>query len=182
MVDFSTQAQGTVAASAQTPSGSAEMITVFLGNNDVCAASLDAMTDPGLFEASYRAGLDVLASSDATRNAQIHVSGLPAIYWLWNAKRDVLWCRFFAWPFVPCENLLDNARMIAKAALHVKTRTKMTIQATVPIASAGKIFTASSVIPITRSCAMCWTNTVHRASCRMPGILTYIMSGLTLNT
>jgi hypothetical protein len=64
MVDFSTQAQGTVAASAQTPSGSAEMITVFLGNNDVCAASLDAMTDPGLFEASYRAGLDVLASSE----------------------------------------------------------------------------------------------------------------------
>jgi len=109
MVDFPTQAQGTVASSAQTPSGSAEMITVFLGNNDVCAASLDAMTDPGMFEASYRAGLDVLASSNATRNAQIHVSGIPAIYWLWNAKRGAFWCRVFAWPFVPCENLLDGA-------------------------------------------------------------------------
>jgi len=52
--------------------------------------------------------LDVLASSNATRNAQIHVSGIPAIYWLWNAKRGVFWCRVFAWPFVPCENLLDN--------------------------------------------------------------------------
>ena len=108
MVDFSTQAQDIVAASAQAPSGTAEMITVFLGNNDVCAASMNAMTDPGQFEAHYRAGLDVLASSDATRNAQIHVSGIPAIYWLWNAKRGVFWCVVFVWPFVPCENLLDN--------------------------------------------------------------------------
>ena len=108
MVDFATQAQGTVSASAQAPSGTAEMVTVFLGNNDVCAASLNDMTDPGLFEEYYRAGLDVLASSNATRNAQIHVSGIPAIYWLWNAKRDAFWCRVFAWPFVPCENLLDN--------------------------------------------------------------------------
>ena len=109
MFDFASQAQGVISASAQTPSGTAEMVTVFLGNNDVCAASLNAMTDPGLFEAYYRAGLDVLASSNATRNAQIHVSGLPAIYWLWNAKRNVIWCRVFAWPFVPCENLLDGA-------------------------------------------------------------------------
>jgi len=108
MVDFATQAQGVVAASVQAPSGVAEMVAVFLGNNDICAASLNAMTDPELFEAYYRAGLDVLASSNATRNAQIHVSGLPAIYWLWNAKRGVFWCRVFAWPFVPCENLLDN--------------------------------------------------------------------------
>ena len=108
MVDFAAQAQGVVAASVQAPSSTAEMVAVFLGNNDVCAASLNAMTDPGLFEAYYRAGLDVLASSNATRNAQIHVSGIPAIYWLWNAKRGVFWCRVFAWPFVPCENLLDN--------------------------------------------------------------------------
>ena len=109
MVDFATQAQGIVAASAQMPSGTAEMVAVFLGNNDVCASSLGAMTDPGQFEAYYRAGLDVLASSNATHNAQIHVSGIPAIYWLWNAKRNVFWCRVFAWPFVPCENLLENA-------------------------------------------------------------------------
>lgn len=108
MVDFVAQAQDIVAASVQTPSGAAEMVAVFLGNNDVCAASLEAMTDPGLFESYYRAGLDVLAASDATRTAQIHVSGIPAIYWLWNAKRNVFWCRVFAWPFVPCENLLDN--------------------------------------------------------------------------
>ena len=109
MVDFVAQAQGIVAASVQTPSGTAEMITVFLGNNDVCAPSMGEMTDPGLFEDYYRAGLDVLASSNATRNAQIHVSGLPAIYWLWNARHDEFWCRVFVWPFVPCENLLANA-------------------------------------------------------------------------
>ena len=109
MVDFAAQAQDIVSASAQAPTGTAEMITVFLGNNDVCAASMGAMTDPGMFEAHYRAGLDVLASSGATRNAQIHVSGLPAIDWLWNARRGSFWCRVFAWPFVPCENLLDGA-------------------------------------------------------------------------
>jgi hypothetical protein len=80
MVDFSAQAQGVVAAAEEMLSGTAEMVTVFMGNNDVCAASMGAMTDPGLFADYYRAGLDVLASSNATRNAQIHVSGLPAIY------------------------------------------------------------------------------------------------------
>ncbi len=88
MADFASQAQGVIAAAALTPSGEAGMVTVFLGSNDVCAPSLAAMTDPVVFEAQYRAGLDVLAASDATRNAQIHVSGLPAIYWLWNAKRS----------------------------------------------------------------------------------------------
>jgi lysophospholipase L1-like esterase len=108
MADFASQAQGVIAVAALTPSGKAGMVTVFLGSNDVCAPGLAEMTDPGEFEVEYRAGLDVLASSEITRTAQIHVSGLPAIYWLWNAKRGSWWCRLFAWPFVPCENLLDN--------------------------------------------------------------------------
>jgi lysophospholipase L1-like esterase len=108
MADFAAQALDIVSTSAMTVSGSAEMVTVFLGNNDVCASSMSAMTDPALFEVQYRAGLDVLASSSATRSAQIHVSGLPAIYWLWNAKYSNFVCRVFVWPFVPCENLLDN--------------------------------------------------------------------------
>jgi hypothetical protein len=39
-------------------------------------------------------------------NAHIQVSGIPAIYWLWNAKRTDFLCRFLIWPFVPCDNLL----------------------------------------------------------------------------
>ncbi|MCG6938163.1 MAG: hypothetical protein LJE83_08345 [Gammaproteobacteria bacterium] len=108
MADFAIQAEEIVAASAMTPTGKAGTVTVFLGNNDVCAASNAEMTDPGLFDAQYRAGLDVLASNEATRNAQIHISGIPAIYWLWNAKHTRFWCRVFVWPFVPCENLLEN--------------------------------------------------------------------------
>lgn len=108
MADFSSQAQDVISAVSQTPSGDAGQVTVLLGNNDVCADSLSAMTDPGLFETEYRAGLDVLANSEATRQAQIHVSGIPAIYWLWNAKRNTWWCKVFAWPFVPCQNLLKN--------------------------------------------------------------------------
>lgn len=108
MADFVTQANEVVNKAANTPSGKAGMITILLGSNDVCASSLDDMTDPALFEVQYRAGLDVLAAADTTKNAYIHVSSIPAIYWLWNAKRNDFWCRVFVWPFVPCENLLDN--------------------------------------------------------------------------
>ena len=108
MADFAAQASGIVAAlHSATPPDTAGMITILLGNNDVCAPSLDTMTDPGLFEVNYRAGLEVLAQSPETSLATIHVSSIPAIYWLWNAKRSNLWCRL-VWPFVPCENLLDN--------------------------------------------------------------------------
>ena len=109
MADFAAQAGDIVSAAySAIPSGSAGMITILLGNNDVCAPSLDSMTDPIVFENQYRAGLDVLSGSVETSSASIHVSSLPAIYWLWNAKRDNFLCRVFVWPFVPCENLLDN--------------------------------------------------------------------------
>jgi lysophospholipase L1-like esterase len=108
MADFVAQANQVIAGAQNTPTGQAGLVTILLGNNDVCAPSLGGMTDPGLFETQYRGGLEVLAGSDATRNAFIHVTGIPAIYWLWNAKRGSLWCRAIAWPFVPCENLLAN--------------------------------------------------------------------------
>ena len=109
MADFFIQAEEIVnAVNSSTPPDEAGMITILLGNNDVCAPSLDDMTLPSDFEQQYRAGLDELAGSEATRYANIHVSSIPAIYWLWNAKRTVFWCRVFAWPLVPCDNLLDN--------------------------------------------------------------------------
>jgi hypothetical protein len=108
MVHFAGQAQAVINATAQVPSGLAGQVTVLLGNNDVCASSIADMTDPGDFEMQYRAGLDVLASDASTRHAQIHVSGIPAIYWLWNAKRNDFLCRL-KWPFVPCQNLLAGA-------------------------------------------------------------------------
>jgi len=110
MADFVSQAQGVVAAATLTPSGQAGMVTVFLGSNDVCAPSNLEMTDPGVFEMQFRAGLDELAGSELTRLSQIHVSGLPAIYWLWEAKRSTFWCYAIVWPFVPCENLLEGDR------------------------------------------------------------------------
>ena len=108
MDDFVDQVNEVVAAAHRTPAGRAGLVAILLGNNDVCAASLDAMTPPEQFENQYRAGLDVLAGSTATKNAQIHVSGIPAIYWLWEAMRNNDWCRFVAWPFVPCQNLLED--------------------------------------------------------------------------
>lgn len=108
MADFAIQAQEVVAEASMTPSGDAGMVTILLGNNDVCADTLDTMTDPSQFEAQFRAGLDVLAASPLTSSADIHVSSIPAIYWLWNAKRNDLFCRVIAWRFVPCQNLLSS--------------------------------------------------------------------------
>lgn len=109
MADFAPQAQAVASAASTLPDGSAGMVTVLLGNNDVCADSLAEMTEPGLFESQYRAGLDVLASPAFNDMVNVHISSIPDIYWLWNAKRDNFWCRTFAWPFVPCQNLLANA-------------------------------------------------------------------------
>ena len=108
MKEFVLQAAEVVAAAAATPSGKAGMIAVFLGNNDVCTDEVGNMTSPASFEERYRAGLDILAASPATRDAFIHVSGIPAIYWLWIAKRDSFWCRVLVWPLVPCQELLAN--------------------------------------------------------------------------
>ena len=112
MADFAAQANAVVAAVAGNPSvDEAGMVSVLLGNNDMCSApSIETLEgDPmkELFEQQYRAGLDALAASPATRNAYIHVSGIPAIYWLWIAKRSRLWC-LLVWSGVPCHILLDN--------------------------------------------------------------------------
>ncbi len=112
MADFETQANQVVADTAATPSGAAGHISILLGANDVCADTIGSMTDIAVFESQYRAGLEALASSEATRLATIHVSSLPAIYWLWESRADTSpfsWCRLFAWPNVPCQNLLASS-------------------------------------------------------------------------
>lgn len=109
MADFAGQAAEVAAAMGAVDQGGADMVTILLGNNDVCASSLAAMTDPGDFEQQYRSGLDVLASSPFKDSLNVLVSGIPAIYWLWDAKRSDFWCRVFIWPNVPCENLLGGA-------------------------------------------------------------------------
>jgi cysteine-rich repeat protein len=108
MADFAGQVSKIVSAISVVPGGSAGMVSVLLGANDVCADTLDGMTEPALFEAQFRAGLDILKNSAATRGAAIRVSSIPAIYWLWEAKRTDFLCRVFVWPLVPCGNLLDN--------------------------------------------------------------------------
>jgi cysteine-rich repeat protein len=112
MADFVAQAREVVAATANTPTATAGQITFLLGNNDVCVDDLASMTDIGVFENQFRAGLDVLAGSESTRLATIHISSLPAIYWLWESRADTSpfsWCKLFAWPNVPCQDLLAHS-------------------------------------------------------------------------
>lgn len=107
MSDFADQAANIITSARQTEVGRAGMITVYLGNNDACSSTLEGMTSAADFEYFYRTGLDVLTGATETQQAIIHVSAIPAIYWLWEALRNNEWC-LFTWQFVPCENLLDN--------------------------------------------------------------------------
>lgn len=106
MSDIVIQANNVVAEAAII--GDAGMVTILLGNNDVCASSLDGMTDPSLFEQQYRDGLDVLAASSFTKNATIHLSGIPDIYWLWVSKKDNANCNLVWWFGNVCQALLQN--------------------------------------------------------------------------
>jgi lysophospholipase L1-like esterase len=108
MIDFSSQATAVVQAATSTEAGTAGMISIYLGNNDACADTLSDMTPAGEFEDQFRAGLDILASSPATKNARIHVSAIPSLYWLWVALKDDKLCKL-VWQLVPCQNLLENA-------------------------------------------------------------------------
>jgi hypothetical protein len=112
MADFVAQAQQVISATASTPTATAGLVSFLLGNNDVCADDLDSMTDIGVFEAQFRSGLEELAGNEATRLAHVRISSLPAIYWLWESRADdspFSWCRLFAWPNVPCQNLLASS-------------------------------------------------------------------------
>ena len=71
--------------------------------------ALLAVEDEHAALAQYRAGLDILAQAPFSETLNLLISGVPDIYWLWNAKRTSLYCRLIAWPFVPCQNLLANA-------------------------------------------------------------------------
>ena len=52
-----------------------------------------------------------LAEDATLQQSKIHVSAIPAIYWLWASHAEDWWgwCSTFIWPFVPCQNLVDAA-------------------------------------------------------------------------
>ena len=116
MADFLNQVAGTQtvtgvidAAEQNSEAGKVGLLTIMLGSNDVCTGDVsEPMTDLVQFALDFEAGLDALADSPVTRNAHIHVVGIPAIYWLWQAKRSRIWC-LLAWLAVPCQNLLSDA-------------------------------------------------------------------------
>jgi cysteine-rich repeat protein len=107
MADFINQVNGVVSEAKDL--GGAGMVAILLGNNDMCKSGLAAMTDPAVFEAQYRAGLDALVASAHTKDAEIHVSGIPDLYWLWVVKKDVPGCSLVWRIGAVCQVLLENS-------------------------------------------------------------------------
>lgn len=111
MADFASQAQRVREEVATLGASGPGQVTVLLGGNDVCAPSMDTMTPLNVFEEQFRQGLMQLAEDATLQQSKIHVSAIPAIYWLWASHAEDWWgwCSTFIWPFVPCQNLVDAA-------------------------------------------------------------------------
>lgn len=84
-VSGATMSDGPEQASRAVASG-AEYVTIFLGSNDVCAGSVDAMTPVAHFEEQFRTTLESLARGLPA--ARFFVISIPDIHRLWETFRD----------------------------------------------------------------------------------------------
>ena len=85
MTDLNSQAQDTVAEGA-------ELVTIFMGANDVCNASEASMTPVATFQARFETAMATLASG--LPDARIAVLTIPDIYNLWAIHKDNATARF----------------------------------------------------------------------------------------
>jgi len=92
------------AATAATQQAAA--VTILMGANDVCTASVATMTDPTVLGSELRTALATLASNDS--NAQIYVASIPNVYRLWQVLHTNL-AADLVWSFAGiCQSLLAN--------------------------------------------------------------------------
>jgi lysophospholipase L1-like esterase len=107
-----------VTQAAAVPVGT-ELVTIQLGGNDLCRASIGEMTPTSVFAEQARAALEVLA--DEHPAALVQVSSVPDVYRLWEILRDddlavAVWNGTSLLPgLVPCQSLLADARSDAPA-------------------------------------------------------------------
>ena len=99
MTDLNSQAQGAVTAGA-------ELVTVFMGANDVCTPSEASMTPVATFQAQFEAAMETLESG--LPDAHIAVLSIPDIQNLWAIHKDNATARFI-WAFASiCQSMLAD--------------------------------------------------------------------------
>ncbi|MCH7484888.1 MAG: hypothetical protein IIA90_07045 [Chloroflexi bacterium] len=99
MTDLNGQAQDAVAAGA-------ELVTVFMGANDVCTSSEASMTSVATFQAQFETAIATLASG--LPDARIAVLSIPDIHNLWAIHKDNATARFI-WAFASiCQSMLAD--------------------------------------------------------------------------
>jgi lysophospholipase L1-like esterase len=97
MVDFATQA-------GRIDSRNVKYVTVLMGGNDVCRDTEAEMTDPAVYEAQFRSGMDKLIA-DAPL---VYVVSIPNVKVLWEIFKDNSSARS-AWnSYNVCQSLLAN--------------------------------------------------------------------------
>jgi lysophospholipase L1-like esterase len=98
---------------AQAVAQGVDLVTVWLGANDVCTSSEATMTPVATFEAQFQAGMQTLTSG--LPNARIAVVSIPDIYNLWDILHDNSTATFI-WNFYSiCQSMLANPTSMAEA-------------------------------------------------------------------
>jgi lysophospholipase L1-like esterase len=83
-------------------------ITILIGANDVCARSVDEMTDVAAFRARFAEAMRRI--SRGSPRARILVLSIPDVYRLWVLFHDDLWARLAWKAFDVCRSLLAGPR------------------------------------------------------------------------
>jgi lysophospholipase L1-like esterase len=101
--------QARVAVSQQ-----AQYVTVLLGANDLCTSTPQDMTPAADFRAQTKQSLDTLANSPT---AEIFVSSIPNVYWLWQIEHTNPVAQFVWRSAGICQSLLAVGRTEAERQL-----------------------------------------------------------------
>ena len=83
-----------------------EYLTVLMGGNDLCTATVGQMTTVAAFGSQFQAAMGTLTAASPSTN--VLVVSVPDAYQLWNLFKNNFWARFIWSAASICQSLLAN--------------------------------------------------------------------------
>jgi PKD repeat protein len=83
-----------------------DYLTVLMGGNDLCTATVGQMTTVADFGSQFQAGMATLTAASPATN--VLVISVPDVYQLWNLFKNNFWARFIWSAAGICQSLLAN--------------------------------------------------------------------------
>ena len=92
-----------------------DYVTILIGANDACAATVGAMTPITTFRADFAQAMDSI--STGLPNARIFVASVPDLYRLWQLASPIHHARAIWKFFNVCQSILSNPLSMSPAAM-----------------------------------------------------------------